>query len=40
MGLGNTEIQQAVHIGKMVRTGAARQMDELLEKEIPHHNKE
>ncbi|HRS70724.1 MAG TPA: arsenite methyltransferase [Anaerohalosphaeraceae bacterium] len=40
MGLGHTEIQQAVHIGKMVRTGAARQMDELLEKEIPHHNKE
>jgi len=34
MGLEETEIEQAVEVGKMVRTGAAGQMDELLKKEI------
>lgn len=34
MGLEETEIEQAVEVGKMVRKGASDQMDESLEREI------
>lgn len=34
MGIEKSEVQNAVEVGKMVRKGAAGQMDELLEKEI------
>ena len=34
MGIEEAEIQEAVSVGKMVRKGAADQMDKLLETEI------
>jgi len=37
MKIDETEIQQAIEVGKMVRKGAASQMDELLE-EISKEN--
>ena len=35
MKIGETEIQQAIEVGKMVRKGAANQMDGFIEELLP-----